>query len=85
MGSLSNDFALEATRIARIEGWLTDGSLKGVFLTRANLQAPNLASGNLQGADPQEVLYISKPIWPIGFEPIAVGAIFVDEQEQSGA
>lgn len=37
IGSQSNDFALEAVRIARSEGWLFNGSLKGETFSQADL------------------------------------------------
>ncbi len=50
MGSLSNDFALDAARIAKNEGWLEDGSFIGADLMRANLAGAHLADANLKGA-----------------------------------
>ncbi len=50
LGSPSNDFALEAVRIARYEGWLVDGSLERVNLYQANLVDANLMGANLFGA-----------------------------------
>lgn len=46
VGSLSNEFALDAVRRARLEGWLGDGSLIG-----NNLQRARLADSDLSGAD----------------------------------
>ncbi len=66
MGSPDNGFALEAVRISRAEGWLEDGSLKGVNLWEANLagarmwranfenvslEAADLTGANLSGAN----------------------------------
>lgn len=51
MGSPVHDAALEAVRLARKNGWLTDGSLKGAVLWKANLQVAVLAEANLQGAN----------------------------------
>ena len=51
MASLSNDFALDAARIAKNEGWLEDGSLEGAHLFLANLEGADLRGANLQGAD----------------------------------
>ena len=51
IGSQSNDFALEAARIASLEGWLFDGSLRGAPLPRANLQGAYLQRANLRDAN----------------------------------
>lgn len=51
MASLSNDFALDAARIASNEGWLRDGSLQGVDLWMANLQGADMWDANLRGGD----------------------------------
>jgi uncharacterized protein YjbI with pentapeptide repeats len=48
MGSPDNAFALEAARILRQQGWLTDGSLHDASLWRANLQGAYLAQANMQ-------------------------------------
>ena len=51
VGSLSNDFALDAVRRARNEGWLTDGSLQHRELRKARLQGADLSGADLRGAD----------------------------------
>ena len=51
IGSLSNDFALDAVRRARTEGWLTDGSLQRQALKKAKLQYADLSGADLRGAD----------------------------------
>jgi hypothetical protein len=50
MASRSNDFALDAARIAINEGWMNDGSLQGADLEEANLQNATLIEANLEGA-----------------------------------
>ena len=50
VGSLSNEFALDAVRRARNEGWLMDGSLRGRDFHRARL-----ADADLSGADLRRV------------------------------
>ncbi len=50
MGSPDNVLAVEAVRQLCQNGWLTDGSLRGVNLKEANLQGADLESANLQGA-----------------------------------
>jgi len=50
MSSPVNDAALEAVRLARKYGWLTDGSLKGANLVNANLEGADLEWANLQDA-----------------------------------
>jgi hypothetical protein len=119
-----NDLALAAVRAARIEGWLTDGSLqnanlvwanledaaleradlRGAILTEVNLRGAvliganlrraylirgnlqladlrdaDLEEANLQGTRLQEATYNSKTIWPKDFDPIAAGAILVND------
>lgn len=51
ISSLSREFALDATRRARDEGWLYDGSLCGRGLSRASLQGADLAGVRVAGAD----------------------------------
>ncbi len=48
MGSPDNAFALEAARILRQKGWLTDGSLHEANMWRANLQSAYLAQADMQ-------------------------------------
>jgi hypothetical protein len=51
LGSHSNEFALEAVRLCRENGWLEDDSLKGTVLSEANLKSANLFGAHLQDAD----------------------------------
>lgn len=51
VGSLSREFALDATRQAREEGWLTDGSMAGRTLSRASLEGADLSKAMLPDAD----------------------------------
>ncbi len=51
MGSPDNAFAVEAVRILRVRGWLTDGSLREKDFREANLQRANLEKADLQGAN----------------------------------
>ncbi len=51
IGSLSNDFALDAVRRARSEGWLSDGALQGRELKKAKLQYADLSGADLRGVD----------------------------------
>lgn len=51
VGSLSREFALDAVRRARQEGWLTGGALKGRSLPRAALSGADLAGACLGEAD----------------------------------
>lgn len=50
MDSPTNSIAREAVRILRARGWLTDGSLQGAYLYRANLQSTFLVKADLAGA-----------------------------------
>lgn len=49
MGSPDNNFALEAVRLAQVEGWLEDGSFKGAKLRRANLAGARMWRANFEG------------------------------------
>lgn len=51
VGSLSREFALDATRRAREEGWLLDGSMAERSLSRASLEGADLSKAVLAGAD----------------------------------
>lgn len=51
MSSTENPVAKEAVRILRIEGWISDGTLKKACLENANLIGANLESANMQQAD----------------------------------
>ena len=51
MGSPDNGFAVEAARQLRQQGWLEDGSLKGVNLHDTNLTGANLNFANLSGVN----------------------------------
>jgi uncharacterized protein YjbI with pentapeptide repeats len=50
MGSPNNAFALEATRILRLEKWLTDGTLHGKDFSMADLREAVLDNADLRGA-----------------------------------
>ena len=50
MGSMVNDAAREAVRLADMEGWLEDGSLEGAFLAEADLSGARLWYSNFSGA-----------------------------------
>ncbi len=49
MASRSNDYALEAMRVAQEHRWLFDGSLRGAELRYANLRDAILSNANLEG------------------------------------
>lgn len=51
MGSPDNTIAIEAVRQLRSKGWIEDGSLSGVYLSRANLSGADLSKADLSGAD----------------------------------
>lgn len=51
LASHSNEFALEAVRIARERGWLTDGTLRNASLSQANLKGADLSQADLRGAN----------------------------------
>lgn len=48
LASHSNEFALEAVRIAREQGWISDGTLRGANLQKANLVGADLSLADLQ-------------------------------------
>lgn len=48
MSSPTNSIAKEAVRVLRMRGWLTDGTLKGANLLRANLQKAYLEKADLR-------------------------------------
>lgn len=51
VGSLSREFALDASRRAREEGWLTGGEMAGRSLSRASLEGADLTKAALGGSD----------------------------------
>jgi hypothetical protein len=51
MGSPDNAFAIEAVRLLRQKGWLTDGSLRGANLAKANLAHADLSNADLRGVN----------------------------------
>jgi len=63
MASPSNEFALEAVRLARDNGWLQDGSLCGASLIKANLQKADLSNADLSGAN-----LTSANLWHVSLE-----------------
>ncbi len=78
LGSPDNVIALEAVRVLRGRGWLENGILRHVFLTKANLQggalwhadlqAAELIEANLHAADLHGVNFASAKLWQIDFE-----------------
>lgn len=50
VASLSNEFALDAVRRCRDEGWLNDGSLRSRNFDNARLASADLSSAELRGA-----------------------------------
>lgn len=51
VASLSNEFALDAVRRVRQEGWYADGSLEGADLERARLREADLSGARLARVD----------------------------------
>lgn len=51
VASLSNEFALDAVRRCRDEGWLTSGTMAGRHFTKAKLAGADLSSARLARAD----------------------------------
>lgn len=56
MGSPDRGFAVEATRLLKLQGWLADGSVKGAILQGANLRGANLEGAALQQTDLQSAI-----------------------------
>ena len=50
--------------------------MEGVVLSGANLSNAYLSGANLSGA-----FYTANTIWPFGFDPIAEGAIFIEQED----
>ncbi len=50
VGSLSNEFALDAVRRCRGEGWLQSGKMDGINFEGANLHSADLSDSKLSGA-----------------------------------
>lgn len=50
MSSPENSIAVEAVRILRHQGWLMDGTLQHIDLSKANLQGADLTDADLHGA-----------------------------------
>lgn len=51
IGSLSNEFALDAVRLARDEGWLQNGALVGMEYERAKLVDADFHGADLRGVN----------------------------------
>jgi len=51
LGSPDNAFAIEAVRVLRASGWISDGSLQGLFLVNANLSGAGLWKADLCEAE----------------------------------
>lgn len=51
LGSPDNGFAKEAARTLQTKGWMADGTLRGVFLVRGNLERANLWKADLRDAE----------------------------------
>ncbi len=51
IGSLSREFALDAVRRARSDGWLSDGAMRGLDLSRAALGSVDLSGSDMRDVD----------------------------------
>lgn len=60
---------------------LTEADLRNVDLTEAQLNHANLSGTYLQRTNLQGAKYTTDTIWPEGFDPIAAGAILVDDND----
>ena len=75
MSSPTNFIAKEAARILRMRGWLTDGTLQGANLLRANLRKVLLVKADLRGA-----LFYKAEIWDAYFhETNLTGAVKLED------
>ena len=82
MGSPDHGSAVEAARILRVHGLLTDGSLRAANLVGANLKETNLIDANLRGANLSRAnLRWAKAgastQWPKGFQ--VPGSVIVEK------
>lgn len=56
------------------------GSLKNANLASANLSGANLKTvADIETANLKDALYSNDTVWPDGFDPVAAGAIFVED------
>jgi hypothetical protein len=55
---------------------LTGANLLGAFLFNADLSGANLIGANLSGA-----VYDADTTWPEGFDPVAAGAVLVEDDD----
>ena len=62
---------------------LSGASLRGALLKEANLTQAYLKAADLNLADLSGAIYSIRTIWPDGFDPIAAGAILVEDDTDS--
>ncbi len=67
-------------RGANLQGTnLSEANLGRAYLNGANLYRADLRGANLYGADPTGATYTANTQWPEGFDPVAAGAVLVDD------
>ena len=58
---------------------LREANLGRAYLNGANLYRADLRGAILYGADPTGATYTANTQWPEGFDPVAAGAVLVDD------
>ena len=58
---------------------LREANLGRAYLNGANLYRADLRGANLYGADPTGATYTANTQWLEGFDPVAAGAVLVDD------
>jgi uncharacterized protein YjbI with pentapeptide repeats len=62
---------------------LSEADIHDATLSGADLSATDLSSANLAGADLSRARYDDETIWPTNFEPVAAGAIRIDDRDEN--
>jgi hypothetical protein len=70
-------------RFANLEGAeLESADISGANLQSANLKGAIAIFANSKGSQFQEAIYTTDTIWPGGFDPVAAGAILVEDKQE---
>jgi uncharacterized protein YjbI with pentapeptide repeats len=89
MGSLDHTTAIETIRQLRAEGWIEDGTLRGVWLCDANLKGASLWSANMQETDlgnfQNRTIQYSTSTWGAIFYLGARGGVNLEEADLRGS
>ena len=60
---------------------LEGADLRGANLSRADLSEANLSEANLSRANLSDAKYSANTKWPVGFDPVAAGAVLVEDDD----